>query len=259
MTYALITGATKGIGKAIAEELAKRKTNVLLIARSSELLRSLCRRFTDLYGVEADFFAVDLSETGAALKVYNWCTDQHYEVNILINNAGFGLCGSIEKYPLQEHLDMVQVNINAPLQLIYLFLPQLKSASKAHIMNIASTASYQAVPGLNIYAATKAFILNFTRGLRHELRNTNISVTAVSPGPTDTDFISRAHISNKKALKLAKRLNMSPEKVASLAINGMNANKAEVITGLVNRLNTFFVWLLPKTLSERAAAIIYGV
>lgn len=259
MAYALITGATKGIGKAIAEELAKRKTDILLIARNTELLKFLCQRFTSLYEVHADYLPIDLSEPDAAIKIYNWCSVQHYDVNILINNAGSGLYGLMEQHPLQEHLETIYININAPLQLIYLFLPQMKTAPEAYIMNIASSASYQAVPGLNVYAATKAFILNFTRGLRYELRNTNVSVTVVSPGPTDTDFLFRANISSQKAIRLSKRFNMSPEKVALLAINGMFANKVEVIIGFVNKLSAFFVWLLPKPLSERSAAIIYNV
>jgi short-subunit dehydrogenase len=205
------------------------------------------------------YFAVDLSEKDAAKKIFDWCNTNNYSVHILVNNAAFGLCGFIEQYSLDAHLEMMHVNTTAPLQLIYLFLPHLKQQREAYIMNISSCAAYQAVPGLNIYSASKSFILNFSRGLKYELKNTNVSVTVISPGATDTDFLNRANIKSARALKISKTFNMSPQKVASIAVKGMFAKKAEVITGFINRFNTFLVWLLPKSLVEKSAAHIYDV
>lgn len=259
MPYALVTGATKGIGKAIAEELAQRKIDVLLIARSIDLLQQLAEQLSETYGIQTNYFAIDLSQPNAARKVFDWCNAQSYAVNILINNAGFGLCGVFEKYSLEEHLEMTQLNMNVPLQLTYLFLPQLKLQSKSYIMNIASSAAYQAVPGLNLYAASKAFILSFSRGLQHELKGTNVSVTVVSPGPTDTDFLIRANINNERTLKLFEMFNMPAQKVASIAVNAMFKKRLEVITGWVSKLNAFFVWILPKNVVEKSAAWIYRV
>jgi short-subunit dehydrogenase len=145
------------------------------------------------------------------------------------------------------------------MELTALLLPQLKQFPKSYILNIASSAAYQAVPGLAAYSASKSFMLNFTRGLRYELRKTPVSVTAVSPGATDTGFAERASIVHEKAVKAAERFNMTPRKVAVLAVNAMYAGKAEVITGFVNKLAAFFVWLLPKSLSEKTAAGLYGM
>jgi short-subunit dehydrogenase len=132
----------------------------------------------------------------------------------------------------------------------------LRAQSRAYILNIASSAAYQAVPYLSLYAATKAFVLTLSRGLHQELRQSNVSVTCISPGATDTDFTVRARI-GEKGLKAAAKVNMSPEAVAKIAVKSMLAGKAEVITGTINKLGAFMVWLLPKGLVERTAMKIY--
>lgn len=256
MTYALITGASKGIGKAIATELAKRGFNLLLVARSAPLLDQEAQQLKSQYGIQADYFSTDLSAPAAAEAVYAWCTKNNYSINVLVNNAGYGLSGSFENYSLPENLNMMQVNMLAPVMLCQLFLPMLRSQPRAYILNIASSAAYQAVPYLSLYAATKAFVLTLSRGLHQELRRTNVSVTCISPGATDTDFTVRARI-GEKGLKAAAKVNMTPEAVAKIAVKSMLAGKAEVITGTINKLGAFMVWLLPKGLVERTAMKIY--
>jgi short-subunit dehydrogenase len=259
MQYALITGASKGIGKAIAEELAAKKINLLLVARGEDLLREISAGLSAKCGIQADHLALDLSEPGSAEKLYSWVMQKGYQVNILVNNAGYGLSGLFESYTSKEYLDMMRVNMTVPLELSMLFIPHLKQQpQKSYIMNIVSSAAYQAVPGLSVYAASKAFVLNFTRGLRYELRKTNISVTAVSPGATDTAFSNRAKI-GPKALKAAEKFNMTPKAVAEIAVAAMFAGKAETVTGFVNKLGAFLVWLLPKGLAEKTAAGLYDM
>ncbi len=258
MSYALITGGSKGIGKAIAKNLAARKLNVLLVARNENELQQLAAEIQNFYGVKAFYLAIDLSLAGAVQQVFNWVVDNKYDVSILINNAGYGLNGPFEKYSIDEHTAMMQVNMNVPMELTYLLLPQLKKQPAAYIMNIASSAAYQAVPGLTAYAATKSFILSFSRGLNYELRNTCVSVTVVSPGATDTNFANRAQVTSLKAQKLAAKFNMTPEDVAAIGLDGMFAKKTEVITGLVNKVSALLVWLLPKKVLEKGAADIYG-
>jgi len=256
MNYALITGASKGIGKAIAEELAARQFNVLLVARSENALKEIADRLIDKYQVKADYYALDLSENGAPEKIYQWCKDRNYIIEILVNNAGYGLSGSFEKYSPEENINMMELNMLVPVRLTQLFLPSLRNLPRAYILNIASTAAYQAVPGLSLYAATKAFLLRFSRGLRQELYKTKVSVTCISPGSTDTDFSKRAQI-GIKGLKAAQKVNMTPEAVAAIAVKSMLAGKAEVITGAINKLGAFLVWLFPKVLIERTAMKIY--
>jgi short-subunit dehydrogenase len=255
-TYALITGASKGIGKSIVTELAKRKTNVLLVARSEELLKQQCQALKAEYGIEADYFAADLSHPSAPLHVFNWCTQHNYTVHTLVNNAGYGLSGLFDTYTAQQHADMLQVNIMALVQLTSLFLPQIKQQPKGYILNIASSAAYQAVPYLSAYAASKSFVLSFSRGMHYELSKTNVSVTCISPGATDTDFPNRANV-GAKGKKAAEKLNMTPEAVAEQAVNAMYAGKTEVVTGFVNKLGAALAWLAPKFITEKAAASIY--
>ncbi len=258
MSYALITGASKGIGKAIAEELASRKINLLLIARNELLLKDVAADLANRYQVDTDYLAIDLTLTDATAQIIEWIHQRNYQVHILVNNAGYGLSGPFESYSSQEHKDMMQVNMIAPVALCRQLLPRLKAQPQSYILNIASSAAYQAVPGLSVYAASKAFVLNFSRGLRFELRKSNISVTAVSPGSTDTDFAHRAKV-GAKALKTAEKVNMSPQAVARLAVHAMFARKTELITGTINKLGAFFAWLLPKKLVEKASAGIYNL
>lgn len=256
--YAIITGASKGIGLAIARELASRKINVLLIARSRQLLEQEAGKIRAEYQVQVDHMAIDLTLPQAAQQIVGWCSLKNYPINILVNNAGYGLSGAFENYSLDEHRNMMQLNMHVPVELSYLLLPQLKQ-QPSYIMNIASGAAYQAVPGLNVYAASKAFMLSFSRGLRYELKSSTVSVTAVSPGATETDFPNRAKVDSPKAKKMAARFNMQPVEVAKMAVDGMFAKKAEVVTGFVNKLAVFFAWLLPKSTLEKSAASIYDL
>ena len=256
MTYALVTGASKGIGKAIATELAKRKINVLLVARSESPLKDLAASLSTTYQVEANWLAIDLSQTDAPTAIFNWCKGNNYQIDILVNNAGYGLSGPFEKHDVAANTNMMQLNMLTLVQLCQLFLPVLRLQPKAFIMNIASSAAYQAVPGLSLYAATKAFVLSFSRGLRQEQAKSGISVTCISPGATDTDFVVRAQL-GEKGLKAANKVNMTADDVARIAVEGMFAGKAEVISGVINKLGAFLVWLLPKGLVEKTAMKIY--
>lgn len=256
MQYALITGASKGIGKAIAIELAKRKYNLLLIARSADLLQQLAAELKQTYGIEADHLAIDLAVSDADEKILDWCTTNQYKVNILVNNAGYGLAGPFDQYSKKENAGMIQVNIISLMQLCQAFLPMLKAQPRSYILNIASSSAYQSVPMLNLYSSSKVFVLHFSRSLSHELKGTAVSVTVVSPGPTDTDFPNRAQM-KEKAKETASKLNATPESVAAIAVTAMFAGKREVVTGFINKLGVFLVWLLPKNFVEKTAAGIY--
>ncbi|HVK97498.1 MAG TPA: SDR family oxidoreductase [Flavisolibacter sp.] len=256
MSFALITGASKGIGKSIALKMAHEGFNVLLVARNQSLLQKVAEEIRAKYNVTVHIYAIDLSQKNAADTIYQWCSENNFEINALINNAGYGLSGKFENYSLQEHLDMLQVNMHAVVELTYLFLPQLKKQPKSYLMNISSSSAYQAVPYLGLYAATKSFVLQFTRALRYELKDSSVSVTCISPGATDTDFVNRAKV-GPKALKAADKFNMKAEDVAAVAVKSMLQGKTEVIVGAVNKLGAFFVWLLPKKLVESTAAKLY--
>jgi short-subunit dehydrogenase len=257
MAFALITGASGGIGLSMAHELAKRKNNLLLVSRSEDKLAAAKKEIEEKYKVTVEFLSLDLSKPGSASVLASWISKNSFEVNILVNNAGYGIWGNVEKTPLAQLGNLMQLNMVTVAELCQVMLPELKRHAQSYILNIASTAAYQAVPTLATYAASKSFVLLFTRGLRRELNGTNISVTCVSPGATSTNFIDRAGM---EALKeKAEKFSMTANQVAKISIDGMFARKAEVIPGFINWLSVQFTYLLPKSLIETIAAGLYKV
>ena len=256
MAFALITGASKGIGRSIAIQLSRRGKDVLLVARNAAMLEQAAAEIASTCKVKALYLATDLSHPDAAQQVFDWCRDNNYTVDVLVNNAGYGLSGPFESHKLEDHMNMVQLNTLTVVRLCHLFLPVLRSQPKAYILNIASSAAYQATPFLGLYSASKSFVLLFSRALSRELRGTPVSVTCVNPGSTDTDFVDRALV-KEKGRDLAKKVNMTPDAVAKIAVDSMYSGKTEVITGFINKLGAFLAWLLPKKLVENSAAKIY--
>lgn len=255
MKFALITGASGGIGLCIARELAKRKNNLLLIARSTDKLKTICSELEKEFAIKADYLSVDLSNPLATQTVVEWLHTKSYAVDTLVNNAGYGLWGRVDATPADQLNNMMQLNMNAVVNMCHAMLPELKKQPKAYIMNIASTAAYQAVPTLATYAASKAFVVLFTRGLRRELKESNISVTCVSPGATTTNFIDRAGMEAMK--ERAEKFSMPPEVVASIAVNGMLKGKAEVLPGFTNWFSVQLTYFVPKFIPEKIAEGLY--
>ncbi|MBS1490785.1 MAG: SDR family oxidoreductase [Bacteroidetes bacterium] len=255
MPYALITGASGGIGLAMAHELAQRKIDLLLVARSSEKLFQIQKELTERYGVRIEYLSIDLSLAGSAYAVLDWTIKNNFSVYILINNAGYGTWGEVAETPLEKLTNMMQLNMLTLVELCHIFLPQLKKQPQSYILNVASTASYQAVPTLSVYAASKSFVVLFTRGLKRELKSTPVSVTCVSPGATSTNFISRAGLDSMK--ERAEKFSMRADAVARIAIRGMFGKKTEVITGFANWLSVQLTYLLPKFIPEKIAESLY--
>lgn len=256
MTYALITGASKGIGKSIAEELAAKGKNLLLVSRSEETLNELRLSLIQRYNVHVAYLAIDLSAAEAPQIVSNWCTSNNYSIDVLVNNAGYGLWGPFEKVSLESHQEMLQLNMLTVVQLTYALLPELKKHASSYILNVASTAAYQAVPTLSLYAASKSFVLLFTRGIRLELEGTGVSVSCLCPGPTSTDFVTRAGMS-LAIQKKSDTFSMTSEAVARIGVRGMYNHKAEIIPGLFNKIIVAATAWLPKYVTEKIANDLY--
>jgi short-subunit dehydrogenase len=255
MAYAVITGASGGIGLCLAHELAARKYDLLLIARSEDRLQRASRDLENIYKVKATWLALDLSDPSSVSVL-----DQHVQTiglvpEVFVNNAGYGLWGAVERIAPADLENMMQLNMNTLVQLCRMMIPLLRKNKVAYLMNVASTAAYQAVPTLTTYAATKAFVVLFTRGLRWELRGTGISVSCLSPGATSTGFIDRAGLESLK--EKAEKFSMKPEDVARIAIRGMFNKKAEIIPGFMNWISVKATYFLPKGLIEKIAAGLY--
>jgi hypothetical protein len=254
--YALITGASKGIGKEIAIELAKKKYDLILIARSASQLENTAKEINEKYAVKVDFLATDLSASDSARDVFKWVEEKNYKVSVLVNNAGYGAAGDFEKFTIEQNRDMMNLNMITLTEMCQVFLPMLKRHTEAYILNIASSTAYQALPQMAIYAATKIFVLNFSRALKYELKDSSVSVTCISPGATDTNFNERADIP-AKARKAAEKVAMTPQEVAKISVEAMFAGKTEVIPGFINKLAAFLAWIAPKGITEKVAAGIY--
>jgi uncharacterized protein len=255
MPYALITGASSGIGLELAEQLAKKKIDLLLIARSEDKLKEICNKFQSTYQIKATYLSIDLSAPDAIPKVENWILKNSFAINILINNAGYGIWGRVDATARESLTNMMQLNMNVVATMCHALIPELKKHNQSYILNVASTAAYQAVPTLSTYAASKAFVVLFTRGLRLELKDSSVSVSCLSPGATSTNFIDRAGMNSLK--EKAEKFSMSAKDVAQIAIKGMFNKKAEILPGFVNWISVQLTYLMPKFIPERIAAGLY--
>lgn len=229
MQYTLITGASMGIGKALAEECAKEGMNLLLVALPGPELDQVCQDLVARYGIQAHPFAIDLTLEDAPRKVYDWSQTNGYEVNILINNAGFGTGGLFENTPLATYIKMVRLNNQALVEMTYHFLPELKRHNNAHLLCLSSMEATLPLPYKAVYTGTKNFIYSFCLAIREELRPSTVRVSILCPGPvlTNPDGLKRIESQGGKG----QILMTMPEKVAKIAVKKMLQNKAIIIPG----------------------------
>ena len=240
--YTLITGASRGIGKALAYECASRGMNLLLTARTRDLLEDLEKDLEAKFGVEVLNYAVDLLDENAPKKLLHHCKEHNAEINVLINNAGFGINGKVWKADLQDQLDSIKVNSLATVAITHTFLPMLLKQKQAYILNLGSVAAFMPIPFLNVYAATKTFNLSFSRALNAELSGTHVKVSCLCPGGTKSEFFKRA----KMAIDDSHL--MPAEDVAKIAIDGMLSGKEVIVPGRSNKLVQLTAKLLPHSL-----------
>jgi len=253
--YTLITGASKGIGKAIAREVAGRKHNLILAARSKNLLDELAEELR-AKGTEVHTLAIDLLKENSHTELFSECERLGLSVNFLVNNAGMGNYGKFYKVPVEDHLVTMRLNNEVMVRMAYEFIARNKGKEhRCYLLNTASTASYQPVPKMTIYSATKAFMLFFSQGIRHELRKSNISVTALCPGPTESQFFEPAKMD--KVWNDNKRFLMPAEKVARIAIDGTLKRKAVIIPGFFNKLGALSAKLAPQELATATSALLF--
>ncbi len=255
MKQAIVTGASKGLGKAFAHLLASQGFDLLLVARSEKLLKEEAEVIAKQYGVKVNALSLDLSEFDSITSVITWCSQHQFKPSVLINNAGYACWGYFDKIELHQHQQMMQVNMSALVSLTHGLLPMLKETKQGFILNVASTAAFQAVPSMVLYAASKAFVRSFSRGLRYELRNTNISVTCLCPGPISTNFIQQAGMEAMQ--ETARKFEMPAEEVARKGLRAMFNRKAEYIPGLINFLTVKASTILPDALLEKIAGNVY--
>jgi short-subunit dehydrogenase len=246
MLYTLITGASKGIGKAFAYECASRGVNLILVARSVHLLNDLQKDIEGKFNVSVQTHSGDLLDHSFHKKIFSWIAERGYNVNMLINNAGMGFYGKFEQQPLEKHIEVMHLNMDAQVKMAHEFLNTTKPNQKRYLLNTVSTAAFQPVGYMAVYCASKAFMLSFTRALRYELRKENANVTALCPGGTETEFFSPAQmetVAAKNALFM-----MKADKVAKQGLDGLLANNAVVVPGWYNKIGAFSARHAPQGL-----------
>jgi len=250
--WALVTGASAGIGKALAEELASGVTHLILTARRRDRLEELAKRLRSKFTIQAEIFEADLSKPSAPQEIFNFTQEKGIAVDFLINKAGFGQFGELTTVETHRLLDMVQVNCTAVLHLTRLFLPPMIARRRGDVLIVASTASFQAVPYISTYAATKVFDLYLAEGLAEEMKPHGIRVCALCPGTTESEFHEvAAHPSHSKGRQ------ETAEKVARTGLRALAAGKSYVISGLGNYLGAHGERLVPRRFVTRIAANLF--
>jgi len=252
--WALVTGASAGIGVALARELAAGGTNLVLTARRKDRLEKLAQELSAAHKIHVEVFAADLARTEAPQQVFDYTRAKNIAVDLLVNNAGFGAYGAFASLETQRLLDMVQVNCSAVVHLTRLYLPQMLKQRRGDVLIVASTASFQAVPFISTYAATKAFDLIFAEGLAEEVKTQGVRVCALCPGSTESEF---QEVAGQSGLAAARKNRETAEKVARVGLRALAAGKSYVISGVGNYLGAHSQRLVPRRVVARVAAKMF--
>ncbi|HXM95700.1 MAG TPA: SDR family oxidoreductase [Candidatus Dormibacteraeota bacterium] len=252
--WALVTGASAGIGVALAEELARGGTHLILTARRKDRLENLARTLTEKHKIRTEVLPADLTDASAPEKIFALTSEKGITVDLLINNAGFGQYGEFHSTETKRLLDMVQVNCAAVVHLTRLYLPEMVARRSGDVLIVASTAAFQAVPYISTYAATKAFDLFLAEGLAEEMKPYGIRVCALCPGSTESEFHEVAGQTHITAMN-AKR--ETAEKVARTGLRALAAGKSYVISGVGNYLGAQSQRLVPRSVVTSIAARLF--
>lgn len=255
MSYALITGASSGIGLELAKVMAENGHNLILVARREDVLQQLKNRWEQEYRVKVEVCALDLSMPGQAQVLYDFCHEHGYGVDCLVNNAGYGDYAEFDAARLDVYRNMLQLNVVALTELTALFVRDMKQRLVGKVLNVGSVAAFQPGPGFAVYAASKAYVMQFTEALNYELRGTGVTATVLNPGMTETGFTQRAGMAGSA---IAKRPQMDARTVALAGYKAMMEGRLNAIPGWKNQLLTLGSRTMPsrEILLRISAAIL---
>jgi uncharacterized protein len=244
--WALVTGASAGLGEVFAHQLAARGMNVVLTARRTERLRTLAAALEKRHHVRTVVVQEDLASPGAATRLWSRASEGRF-IHLLVNNAGFGAQGDFHRVDLARQTEMVQLNCTALLELAHHALGSMRARGRGGIINVASIAAFQPVPGLAVYAATKAFVLSLSEALWSENRDAGVRVIALSPGRTPTEFQEIAGTGDPSGAFGLR----APEQVVAAGLRALERGRGSVVPGLENHLATWLVRLVPRSTLTR--------
>jgi len=243
----IVTGASSGIGLELARLLASKGRGVTLVARREDRLRSLADELASAHGIRAEVLAADLTDPAARSGVRDQVEERGLTVDVLVNNAGFSTMSAVAKGDPDREVAMIRTNVEAVAHMCSLFLPAMVQRGSGAVLNVASTAAFQPLPGQAGYAASKSFVLSYTQALAEELRATGVTATALCPGPVETEFAEVAGLGGGQAGDALPRFMwVSAPEVASAAIEGMEKGRLVVIPGAANRTTAALAPLVPK-------------
>jgi short-subunit dehydrogenase len=247
---ALVTGASGGIGYELALILARHGHDLVLVARSADKLTALAERLEKEHGIQARVVAKDLARPEAPQEIHDLLTAEGLEVDVLVNNAGFGLAGRFAEIPVEGQREMLRLNVEAPTLLARLLLPTMLERGSGRILNLASTAAFVPGPLMAVYYATKAYLLSLSQALSNEVAGSGVTVTALCPGPTETGFA--AHAGTERS-RLFKGPTMDARTVAEVGYAALMEGKLLVVPGARNRLLALGARLGPRRLVIQTA------
>jgi len=250
---ALITGATSGIGYEMALVLAKRGYNLVLASRNEDKLETFKSILQQDFKITVNVIAIDLSQPNSAKKLLDKCSGKNFEIDILINNAGFAYYDEHVNLDIEKVEKMLQLNVITLSETCALFGAKMKEKRNGYILNVASTGAFGPAPYTAAYASSKSYVLTFSEAISKELEDYNVFVTCLSPGITDTNFFNAASVGNKSKGMFANKNRMSAKKVAELGINSLFSRKLSVIPGVMNKIMIFAYRLLPRRTSANMA------
>ncbi len=253
MAVALITGASSGIGEQFAYALAREGYGLALTARREDRLQAVAAQARSLGAPSVSIFPADLSQRPAPAQLYRAVVSAGLNIDLLVNNAGFGTRGRFDHLPVEREIEQIDLNITALVAMTHLWLPDMIAARRGTIINVASAAGFQAVPYMATYAATKAFVVSFSMALHYELDGTGVGVMALCPGATRTEFQAVARNDDT----VPSFLYMGADTVAAQALRAARRNRSMYINGALNRLMTEAQRLAPRWLVAKVAGMIY--
>ena len=250
MKVTLITGASSGIGEAFARRLAAERHNLVLVARSEKALHELCDELMLKHQITAHYVVLDLTKADADQRLFDETEKHGFEVDWLINNAGFGSAGDFAQLDREHELGMIDLNIRSLVALTHRYLGKMRERKSGTIINVSSAAGFQPIPFMATYAATKAFVSSFSEAIAEENRPLGIKVLALCPGSTKTNFFAASNIDRPIQVKGQQ----TSEEVVETALKAVNGIRAKVVSGLTNRIGAFLGTHTPHILSSRAMA-----
>jgi short-subunit dehydrogenase len=248
--HALVTGASSGLGVDFARELARRGAGLTLVARREDRLRALARELAEVHGVDVHVVALDLNEAGAPDRLLADTQARRRPVDVLVNNAGFGLYGPFSRLDWARERAMLELDMIVPVHLTKLFLPGMLERRAGWILNIASIGAYQPSPLYASYSAAKSFVLNFTEALSYELRGSGVVATALSPGIVATEFLQ---VSGQRATRYQRLAMMDSPAVARIGVEAMLKGRPSLVPGRLNAASAWTSRLLPRRVSAALA------